>query len=155
MSIAPSGMTASAERSPAVAPSIARQIIDVHPTGFGRVDRKKLDAAISLSQQASQAASVCADACLNEGMIKDMRECVRACLDCADILDATVRTLSRHAGWAESAVPAILSAAVAVLGVCGHESARHASMHMHARLTSEICRKAELACADLLASLVA
>ena len=40
-----------------------------------------------------------------------------------------------------------------MLGVCAHESARHASMHMHARLTSEICRKAELACADLLASL--
>jgi|GEM_PF-2964738 len=136
-----------------MAPSIARQIIDVHPTGFGVIDRKKLDAAIGLSQQASQAASICADACLNEGMIKDMRECVRACLDCADVVDAAVRALSRHAGWRESAAPAILGAAVAVLGVCAHETARHASMHMHARLTSEICRKAERACTELLESL--
>jgi hypothetical protein len=136
-----------------LAQSIARQIMDVHPTGFGAVDRKKLDAALVLSQQASQAASACADACLNEGMIKDMRECVRTCLDCADVVDATVRCLSRHAGWAESAVPVILTAAVAALGVCAHESARHASMHMHARLTAETCRKAEAACSELLQSL--
>ncbi|HEX3829970.1 MAG TPA: four-helix bundle copper-binding protein [Sporichthyaceae bacterium] len=133
--------------------SIARQIMDVHPTGFGTVDRKKLDAALLLSQQASQAATACADACLNEGMIKEMRECVRTCLDCADVVDATVRCLSRHAGWAESAVPAILTAAVAALRVCAHESAQHASMHMHARLTAETCRKAETACSDLLNSL--
>jgi polyferredoxin len=107
--------------------SMARQLMDVHPTGFGAIDRKKLDAALSLGQQASQAASACADACLNEGMIKDMRECVRTCLDCADVVDATVRCLSRHAGWAESAVPTILAAAIAARGVCAHESARHAA----------------------------
>jgi hypothetical protein len=138
-----------------MAPNIARQIIDVHPTGFGLLDRKKLDAAIASSQQASQAASMCADACLNEGMIKDMRECVRACLDCADVVDAAVRTMSRHAGWAESAAPQILTAAVAVLRVCADESARHASMHMHARLCSETCRKAQTACQVLLDTLAA
>jgi hypothetical protein len=136
-----------------LAQSIARQIMDVHPTGFGALDRKKLDAALSLCQQASQAASACADACLNEGVIKDMRECVRTCLDCADVLDATVRCLSRYAGWTESAAPAILTAAIATVGACAHESARHASMHMHARLTAEICRKAEAACVELLESL--
>ena len=136
-----------------MAQSIARQIVDVHPTGFGLIDRKKLDAAIAACQLASQAASVCADASLNEGMVKDMRECIRACLDCADIVDATVRTLSRHAGWNESAVPAILTAAIAVLKVADHESARHASMHMHARLTAETCRKATAACEALLESL--
>lgn len=138
-----------------MAPSIARQIVDVHPTGFGLIDRKKLDAAISTLQAASQAASICADACLNEGQIKDMRECVRACLDCADIVDAAVKTLSRHAGWEQSAAPTIIKAAVAVLDACAHESARHASMHMHARLTSETCRKAQQACQDLLDSLAA
>jgi hypothetical protein len=50
-------------------------------------------------------------------------------------------------------VPAILAAAVAALGVCAHEAARHASMHMHARITAETCRKAEAACSELLASL--
>ena len=42
-----------------MAQSIARQIVDVHPTGFGLIDRKKLDAAIAACQLASQAASVC------------------------------------------------------------------------------------------------
>ncbi|MGQ0846284.1 MAG: four-helix bundle copper-binding protein [Sporichthyaceae bacterium] len=138
-----------------MAPSTARQIMDVHPTGFGLIDRKKLDAAISAMQVASQAASVCADACLNEGQIKDMRECVRTCLDCADVVDAAVRTLSRHAGWEQSAAPTILRAAVAVLDAAGHESARHASMHMHSRLASEACRKAQTACEELLDSLAA
>lgn len=138
-----------------MAMSITRQIIDVHPTGFGLIDRKKIDAAIALCQQASQAASLCADASLNEGQVKDMRECVRACLDCADVVDAAVKSLSRHSGWNESAIPAILHAAIVVLGVCAHESARHASMHMHARLTSETCRKAEAACQRLLESFTA
>jgi hypothetical protein len=133
--------------------STARQIMDVHPTGFGVIDRKKLDAAITAMQTASQAASVCADGCLNEGQVKDMREAIRACLDCSDIVDAAVRTLSRHAGWMESAAPAILTAAVAVLQTADHETSRHASMHMHARLTAETCRKARVACEDLLASL--
>jgi len=133
--------------------SIARQIMDVHPTGFGVIDRKKLDAALTSMQEASQAASVCADACLLEGQVKDMREAIRACLDCADIVDAAVRTLSRHAGWAESAAPAILSAAIAVLATADHETARHASMHMHARLTAETCRKARVACEALVESL--
>lgn len=136
-----------------MAQSIARQIIDVHPTGYGTTDRKLLEAALLLSQQASLAASMCADGCLNEGMVKDMRECIRACLDCSDVVDAAVRSLSRNTGLNESAVPAILSAAVAVLATCAHETARHASMHMHARLAAETCRKAEAACTELLESL--
>jgi len=138
-----------------MAPTTARQIMDVHPTGFGLSDLKKLDAARTALQVASQSASVCADASLNEGQIKDMRECVRTCLDCADIVDATVKTLSRHAGWEQSAAPTVLRAAVAVLDAAAHESARHASMHMHARLTSETCRKAQAACEELLDSLAA
>ncbi|HEY3603147.1 MAG TPA: four-helix bundle copper-binding protein [Sporichthyaceae bacterium] len=133
--------------------SIARQIMDVHPTGFGLIDRKKLDATLTALQEASQAASVCADGCLNEGQVKDMREAIRACLDCADIVDAAVRTLSRHAGWKESAAPAILTAAIAVLATADRETARHASMHMHARLAAESCRRARTAAEDLLASL--
>jgi hypothetical protein len=126
-----------------MAQSMTRQIIDCHPAGYGLLDRKKLDAAILGLYEAAQAATACADGCLNEGMIKEMTACVRSCQDAADVCEAAAKVLSRWTAFNVDVTRAVLAAAVAVLGSCGDECARHASMHMHCRLCAETCRRAE------------
>ncbi len=123
--------------------STTRQIIECHPAGYGLLDRKKLEAAILGLYESAQAATACADGCLNEGMIKEMTACVRSCQDAADVCEATAKVLSRYTEFNVDVVRPVLEAAIAVLAACGHECARHASMHMHCRLCSETCRRAE------------
>lgn len=136
-----------------MAQSMTRQIIDCHPAGYGLLDRKRLDAAILGLYESAQAATACADGCLNEGMIKEMTACVRACQDCADMSETAARVLSRYTAFNVDVVRPVLEAAIAVLGSCGDECARHASMHMHARLCSETCRRAEKAVQAMLDTL--
>jgi hypothetical protein len=121
--------------------SIARQIIDCHPLGYHTLDRKKLDAAIAALYESAQAATANADAILNANLVRDMRDCVRSCLDAADVCEAAARVLSRATGYDPEITLSVLDAAVAVLERCGHECARHASMHMHCRLCAETCRR--------------
>lgn len=130
--------------------SIARQLIDCHPLGYGTLDRKKLEAAILGLYSSAQAATACADGILSANLLRDMTECLRACLDTADVCEATAKVLSRCTGYEASVTGPVLEAAIAVLERCGHECARHASMHMHCRLCSETCLGAAEACRQML-----
>jgi hypothetical protein len=122
--------------------STARQLIDCHPLGYHTLDRKKLEAAILALSEAAQVATANADAVLNANLVRDMRDCLRACLDAADVCEAAARVLSRATGYDQAITEAVLAAAVAVLNRCGDECARHASMHMHCRLAAESVRRA-------------
>jgi hypothetical protein len=133
-----------------MATSTARQLIDCHPLGYGTLDRKKLDAAICGLYEAAQATTANADAILNANLLRDMKECLRACLDAADVCEAAAKVLSRCTGYDAAVTVQVLGAAVAVLAKCADECARHASMHMHCRLCSETCRRVEQTCGELL-----
>ena len=135
-----------------MAQSMARQLIDCHPLGYGTLDRKKLDVAIGALYEAAQASTACADAILNANLLRQMTECLRACLDATDVCEAAAKVLSRYTGYDASVTGAVLQAAVATLGRCADECARHASMHMHCRLCSETCRRAEQAGREMLAA---
>lgn len=131
--------------------SIARQLIDTHPLGYGTLDRKKLEAAILGLAEAGQAAASCGDAILSANLLKDMTACLRTCLDATDVAEAAVRVLSRATAYDPAVTGRVLEAAVAVLDRCGDECARHASMHMHCRICSETCRRASAAAQEMLA----
>jgi uncharacterized membrane protein len=99
--------------------------------------------------------TACADACLSEDMVADLVKCIRTDLDCADICTATGNALSRHTGFDATVTQALLQACASVCKACGNECQQHADMHEHRRICAEACRRCEVACNDLLASLAA
>jgi hypothetical protein len=131
-------------------PSIARQIIDCHPTGYHTLDRKRLEAAILGLYESAQAATANADAILNANLVRDMIDCLRSCLDAADVAEAAAKVLSRATGYDPSITGSVLAAAVATLERCADECARHASLHMPCRLCSETCRAGAQATRNML-----
>jgi hypothetical protein len=130
--------------------SMARQLIDCHPTGYHTLDRKKLEAAILALYESAQAATANADAILNANLIRDMTDCLRSCLDAADVAETAAKVLSRATGYDPSITGPVLAAAAATLERCGEECARHASMHMHCRLCAETCRAGAKAVREML-----
>ena len=79
---------------------------------------------------------------MSEAGVADLVKCVRICLDCADICDATGRVLSRHTGYDANLTRAVLEACAAACKACGDECARHEQDHC--QRCAEACR----ACAE-------
>lgn len=84
----------------------------------------------------------CADACIAEEM--DMRQCIRTCLDCADICGVTARLAVRRAGQDIEMLRIQLEACVDACEICAEECARHD--HEHCRLCAEMCRECARDC---------
>lgn len=68
-----------------------------------------------------------ADACSAEEM--DMRQCIRSCLDCADICDATAKVTTRRTGENVSVLRAMLDACIRTCELCAEECSRHEQEH--------------------------
>jgi len=74
-----------------------------------------------------------------------MRRCIRLCLDCVDVCDATARLLSRQTDY----VPKPLAAGGVLLelcAICAAECERHADHHEHCRLCGRSAGACEQAC---------
>jgi len=91
----------------------------------------------------------CADADTAEAM--DMRQCVRTCLDCADICAATARILIRQTGSNANIARAIVETCIAACEACAEECDRHD--HDHCRLCAQMCRECARDCRAALESL--
>ncbi|MCF6427684.1 four-helix bundle copper-binding protein [Amycolatopsis tucumanensis] len=129
------------------------EMLGAYPADLGGVDREALARCIDACFSCAQACSACADACLSEEMVAELTKCIRGNLDCADICDATGRTLSRHTGYDANLTRSILQACAAACKACGDECARHAGHHDHCRVCADECRGCEQACRTLIASL--
>jgi uncharacterized membrane protein len=92
------------------------------------------------------------DADLSERNVAELVKCVRLCMDCADVCDATVRVISRQTNYDANVTRPLLEACAATCTSCGDECERHAQMHEHCRMCAEACRRCERACRDLLAA---
>ena len=86
--------------------------------------------------------NACADACGAEDM--DMRQCIRLCLDCADICAATARAAARQTGENGLVLEELLQLCVTACDVCAEECARHD--HDHCRRCAEMCRECSRDC---------
>jgi hypothetical protein len=83
----------------------------------------------------------------------ELLRCIRLCLDCADVCEATGKIVTRQTEPDLRLVAATLEACVRACRVCAEECDRHAAHHKHCRICAEVCRRCEASCADLLAKI--
>jgi hypothetical protein len=133
--------------------SYARQLIDTYHNN-SRIDAGVLAAAIDALGDCVQACAADVDADLSEtddlaGMVK----CIRLCLQCADVCEATLGVVSRPAEWDAAVAKPLVQSCVAICKSCGDECERHAREHAHCKVCEESCQRCETACRALLAAI--
>jgi hypothetical protein len=131
---------------------LAREMIGTHPDVKGNIN-EALIRCIEECYSCAQACTACADACLGEDMVKELRQCIRLNLDCADVCAATGAVASRRTGSNEEVIRQMLQACAAACRLCGDECERHAGHHEHCHVCAQSCRRCEQACQDALRSM--
>jgi hypothetical protein len=111
-----------------------------------------LTAAIDALSDCAQACAADAGDDLSENDVTEMIECIRLCLDCADICNAAVAVTSRADCDVDVTMP-LLEACVASCKNTGDECEQHGRMHEHCRICALACRRCEQACRTLLDSM--
>jgi hypothetical protein len=127
--------------------SDATRMLLATPAHHG-LDTAVLAEAIEAISGASQACTACADACLDEYNLH--RDCVTACLTCADVCDVTARVLSRSARWERTIAAVLVEACARASSSCASHCEHHADTAKHCGVCAEACRRAERACQQLL-----
>lgn len=131
----------------------AQQMITSHPHVRGNTN-DVLIACLEACFDCEQTCIACADACLGEEMVKELTQCIRLNLDCADICRAAGALASRRTGSNELNLRTILEACALACRNCGDECERHAAQHEHCAICSEACRDCEQLCLDAASSIV-
>lgn len=135
--------------------STISSMLKTYPRDLGAIDQAKLATCIAACFESAQACTACADACLSEDKdsVYQLTKCIRTDLDCADVCAATGRVLSRHTGYDANLTKSVLDTCVTACATCADECDRHAAHHAHCRICSEVCRRCERACRELIGSL--
>ncbi|HWA09719.1 MAG TPA: four-helix bundle copper-binding protein [Opitutaceae bacterium] len=116
-------------------------------------DPRSTDYADALNALAACAAActICSDACLGEtGHVEQLRGCITADLDCADVCETTARLLLRRTSTPNDLVHAQLHACALACQRCADECAAHAERHEHCRNCAKACRACQARCNHLL-----
>lgn len=124
-----------------------KEMIGAHPDVRGNVNAA-LATCAEECLQCAETCAICADACLAEDMVKDLRQCIRLDLDCADICALTARIAARRTGSNEEVIRQVLAACETACRLCAAECDRHAKMHAHCRICAEACHRCEAACQE-------
>lgn len=130
----------------------AQAMISTHPHVQGKTD-DALIRCIEECYDCTQTCTSCADACLGEANVKDLTQCIRANLDCADLCAATGAVATRRTGSNEAVIRAMLEACALACDICGQECARHGAMMKHCRVCADACRTCEQSCRNALRSM--
>jgi hypothetical protein len=117
------------------------QMISLHPQVARNLNEELATAARHAMFCAAMCTS-CVDACTAEEM--DMRQCIRSCLDCADICEATTRIAVRRTGRNVPVLLAMLETCIRTCELCAEECARHD--HDHCKLCAKMCRECAADC---------
>ena len=112
------------------------KMVGLHPDVAGEVNESLVTAARH-SMLCSLFCTSCADACLAEDM--DMRSCIRACLDCAEICAATARLAVRRSSRNIEMLRVQVEACIRACELCAEECERHD--HEHCKLCATMCRE--------------
>ena len=115
--------------------SIAKMIA-AHPDVAGNLN-EPLALAVRHAMFCAAICTSCADACVAEEM--DMRQCVRSCLDCADVCDMVMKVATRRTGSNEVVLRETLQLCVTTCDLCAEECAKHDNDHC--RRCAEMCRE--------------
>lgn len=115
------------------------------------IDGERWSNAITALSNCQNAVTACAGAMLLEG--DDLTSGVLRDLDCADVVQATARVLSRASGMDRSLLSAQLEACL-VACERSHEYCRNHAEHLpHCRICSQSTEECAAACRELLASM--
>jgi hypothetical protein len=74
----------------------------------------------------------------------DMRQCIRTCMDCADVCTATYRIATRRTGQNPEVIRSQLEACIMACEICASECEQHD--HDHCRRCAEMCRECARDC---------
>ena len=122
-----------------------QQMVSTHPDVRGKTNAALIH-CIEECYSCAQICTSCADACLAEAMVKDLTQCIRLDLDCADICNTTGRIATRRTGSDEEVIRRMLDVCATACRLCAEECQRHASKHQHCRICAEACRNCMSAC---------
>ena len=129
--------------------TLTKEMLEAHP-GPAQVDRDLLARCIDECLACLGSCTACADASVAEDDVAEMRRCIRLCLDCADVCDATWRVATR---LTDGRSPSLKKVLEACLDTCRHsrkECERHAPHHEHCRICAGVCKRCEDACQALI-----
>jgi hypothetical protein len=126
-----------------------KELLETHPWP-AQLDRGLLASCIDECLVCLLACTADADADLAEDDVAEMRRCIRLCLDCADVCDATARLLSRQTDFDAASARAQVASCWELCAICARECERHADHHEHCRICGEVCRRCEEACSAVL-----
>jgi hypothetical protein len=117
------------------------------------VDQDAFVRCVEECQNLVSTCTACADACLAESDRADLVRCAAAALDCADIAGATLRVVSRHAGYDATVVQALLGTCIEACRWCYDQCRKHALEHEHCRICADACHRCGHACRELLTAM--
>ena len=109
-----------------------------------------LSRCIHACMEAAQVCTACADACIGEHMPGRLDACIRLNLDCADILSAATRVLTRQQNPDFAIIAMLLELCAAAADACASECERHAERHAHCGVTAAACHRAFDACRSMM-----
>lgn len=101
----------------------------------------------------AQTCTACADACLGEETVRDLTQCIRVNLDCADRCSAAGHIASRRSGSNPTVLAAVLRCCAEACARCAEACTLHASRMEHCRICAARCGQCEDACLEAIAEL--
>ena len=125
-----------------------QKMISEHPS-VGSDYNEALGLAVKHAMYCAAICNSCADACLAEDM--DMSQCVRTCLDCSDVCEATYRVASRRTGGNRGLIRNLLATCINACEICEAECVKHDNPHC--RRCAEMCRECAEDCREALVTL--
>ena len=125
-----------------------RKMIALHPDVGGHVNQP-LGNAVHHAMYCAKMTLSCADACAAEAM--DMRQCIRLCLDTADVCEATTRLGLRRTGENEAILREVLELCARACDDCAAECEKHD--HEHCKLCAQMCLECARDCREAALSL--
>ena len=128
------------------------QIIAMRPRVRGNLSAALLR-CIDECQDCARACTHCAVACLAESDGRQLVQCIRLDLDCADLCLATSALGARRTGTNRDILRGMLEICGDGCRLCAEECERHAARHEHCRVCADACRRCERACRDAASSI--
>jgi hypothetical protein len=132
--------------------SQTRQVLDTVAVSIRpQVSSESMAAAIDAMLECEEAITVCAAGMVTEDDVRDMQDAIICDMNCADVVAATRRVLTR--GVDSALVSAHLEACVIACEHSAEQCAKHAGHHEHCRMCSEATGKCAEACRQVLRGL--
>ena len=129
----------------------AHEMISSHPQVGGKLS-EPLIRCIEECFECAQACVSCVDACLAEESVRELTQCIRSDLDCADICATTGTLATRRTGSNQSVLKAALELCALSCRVCAQECERH-THHEHCKICAQACRSCQRACEAAIADM--